>query len=278
VPPGKLPGERGDALPGQGVKTELLDSIAITEPFFLAETDEGPKCLLRREDSRVPDDNCPYFNALKSTVPKLGQLTLSLIEVHQSIWCERYPVMHRLRPLASNPCAAQCLWLAVRITGSGHYKGTGRGECAFSLFWSTSPLLFVVSQIVAEPLVDLLYRLASRCEHRDKLRVGGVLSYPHQLPALLHIPVQEQIEAIPPGVVPSFALIGAAGKKEAKMCGSGAIALASMREKLIPPTSSRSSTSRRSSSIQAERAARASAGISSRARGTFINSNSSCVK
>src|SRR5207244_4133733 len=51
-----------------------------------------------------------------------------------------------------------------------------------------------------------------------------------------------------------------------------------MREKSIPPTSSRSSTSRRSLSIQAVSAARASAGTSERSRGILINSYSSCVK
>src|SRR2546430_13965151 len=61
--------------------------------------------------------------------------------------------------------------------------------------------------------VDLLYRLDSRLEHRDKLSVGRAPPYPHQLPALLHIPIQEQIEAIPPGVVASFALVGTAGEK-----------------------------------------------------------------
>src|SRR5258708_13449267 len=61
--------------------------------------------------------------------------------------------------------------------------------------------------------VDLLYRLDSRREHRDKLSVGRIPPYPHQLPALLHIPIQEQIEAIPPGVVASFALVGTAGEK-----------------------------------------------------------------
>jgi len=61
--------------------------------------------------------------------------------------------------------------------------------------------------------VDLLYRLDSRREHRDKLSVGRVPPYPHQLPALLHIPIQEQIEAIPPGVVASFALVWTAGEK-----------------------------------------------------------------
>src|SRR2546421_3779643 len=49
-----------------------------------------------------------------------------------------------------------------------------------------------------------------------------------------------------------------------------------MREKLIPPTSSLSSTSRRSLSIQAVSAARAPIGTSERSRGTFINSYSSC--
>src|SRR2546430_3188176 len=61
--------------------------------------------------------------------------------------------------------------------------------------------------------VDLLYRLDPRREHRDKLSVGRAPPYPHQLPALLHIPIQEQIEAIPPGVVASFALVGTAGEQ-----------------------------------------------------------------
>src|SRR5215469_18843715 len=67
--------------------------------------------------------------------------------------------------------------------------------------------------LLAEPLADLLYRLASSCEHRDKLSGGGVPAYPHQLPALLHIPVQEQVEAVPPGEMPGFALVGTAGEK-----------------------------------------------------------------
>src|SRR2546423_15646773 len=61
--------------------------------------------------------------------------------------------------------------------------------------------------------VDLLYRLDPRREHRDKLSVGRVPPFPHQLPALLHIPIQEHIEAMPPGVVASFALVGTAGEK-----------------------------------------------------------------
>src|SRR5712691_6113839 len=61
--------------------------------------------------------------------------------------------------------------------------------------------------------LDLFYRLDSRLEHRDKLSVGRAPPYPHQLPALLHIPIQEQIEAIPPGVVASFALVGTAGEQ-----------------------------------------------------------------
>src|SRR2546421_8881192 len=69
------------------------------------------------------------------------------------------------------------------------------------------------SLVVARSLVDLLYRLDSRRQHRDKLSIGSVPPYPHQLPALLHIPIQEQIEAIPPGVVASFALVGTAGEK-----------------------------------------------------------------
>src|SRR5437016_10462964 len=68
--------------------------------------------------------------------------------------------------------------------------------------------LFLASQ-----LVDLLYRLDSRCENRDELRVGGIPPYPHQLPAALDIPVQQQIEAVPVGVVPGFALVGPPGEK-----------------------------------------------------------------
>src|SRR5437868_1799173 len=119
--------------------------------------------------------------------------------------------------------------------------------------------------------VDLLYCLDPRREHRDKLSVGRVPPYPHQLPALLHIPIQEQIEAIPPGVVASFALVGTAGEKRSDDVRERRHDLESMRQKLIPPTSSRSSTSKRSPSIQAERRAKASAGTSSRASATFVN-------
>lgn len=63
---------------------------------------------------------------------------------------------------------------------------------------------------------DLLYRLASRRKYWDKLSVGGVLSYPFQLPAFLRISIQEQIKAVPFGVVPCFALIRAAGEKRSK--------------------------------------------------------------
>jgi|SRR5215469_17223899 len=83
--------------------------------------------------------------------------------------------------------------------------------------WLADPHSLIGSQTVVEPLVDLLYRLDSRREHRDKLGVGSVPPYPHQLPAVLHIPVQQQIEAIPPGVVASFAPVGTAGEKEATM-------------------------------------------------------------
>src|SRR5260221_169504 len=41
--------------------------------------------------------------------------------------------------------------------------------------------LFMVSQIVTKSLFDLLYRLDSSCEHRNKLNVGGGPPYPHQL-------------------------------------------------------------------------------------------------
>src|SRR6266571_3301245 len=54
--------------------------------------------------------------------------------------------------------------------------------------------------------------------------------------------------------------------------------LASIRQKLIPPTSSRSSTSRPSPSIRVERKARASAGTSERSSATFVSSYSSRVK
>src|SRR5437588_10731086 len=61
--------------------------------------------------------------------------------------------------------------------------------------------------------VDLLYRLDPRREHRDKLSVGRVPPYPHQLPALLHIPIQEHIEAILTRAAASFALLGTPGEK-----------------------------------------------------------------
>src|SRR6266567_4239034 len=47
------------------------------------------------------------------------------------------------------------------------------GIFSFLVFSSS---LLLISQIVAEPLVDLLYRLASGCGHGDKLSVGGVPS------------------------------------------------------------------------------------------------------
>src|SRR5215472_18497632 len=78
---------------------------------------------------------------------------------------------------------------------------------------STASPTNAMTLFLAAQLVDLLHRLVPRCEERDKLSVGGIPSYLHQLPALLHIPVQEQIEAVPVGVVPGFALVGAAGEK-----------------------------------------------------------------
>src|SRR5947208_9780707 len=88
-------------------------------------------------------------------------------------------------------------------------QGIGSSPCSLVYL----PLPCRVSQREALPLVDLLYRLASGCEHGGKLSVGGVPLYPNQLPAFLHIQVEEQIEAVPVGVVPSFTLVGTAGEK-----------------------------------------------------------------
>ena len=76
---------------------------------------------------------------------------------------------------------------------------------------------FVIFQIIDFALFDLLYRLASRREYWEKLSFRGVLLYPLQLPAFLHIPIQEQVKSVPFGVVPDFTLISEASEKKAKM-------------------------------------------------------------
>ncbi len=62
--------------------------------------------------------------------------------------------------------------------------------------WELSHLHSSLLRVVPKPPFDLLYRLDSCYEYRSKLGVGGVLSYALQLPALLHVPVQEQIEIL----------------------------------------------------------------------------------
>lgn len=69
------------------------------------------------------------------------------------------------------------------------------------------------SRPTAKQPFDLIYCLDPGQENRGELGERETLSYLHQPSAIVHVSVQQKIEAVPPGVVPLLALVGAAREK-----------------------------------------------------------------